>query len=366
MPRPSHWNPNSDPNAPHVPQPMGGEPGSTPSAVAGVVAREIAQLRLAMEYALDVSRDEQQALEALLRACARPRFASGACYPFVQDGLQFFAPGVDLAREAARCYRHIRYGVTVLVDDDDRMQVTGWAWDLLSGNYAETPESFMKQASEVIEGRVYLRSVAGNESALRALVNRRGAHAERNAILKVLPRWLVEEAVDAAVATNVRQAEVELEATRKVLAASFKSRGVSRAQLEGHLGHSLDEVTPEEIASLRGIFASLRDGATEIGDHFEVEEPKPKKAAPRKKAAKKRTRKKAKKKAAKRKPKEPDVEPKGGGKAEIVESVPEDAHEVSALEALLGGQAPELPGSALEETEPAPIDPMALAGGALG
>jgi hypothetical protein len=57
------------------------------------------------------------------------------------------------------------------------------------------------------------------------------------------------------------------ERVRKLIGA-FGKYGVTAAMIESRLGHSLDAVLPEELAELRSIWNSIKDGATKAGEWF--------------------------------------------------------------------------------------------------
>ena len=64
-------------------------------------------------------RSEQGAYAALLRSCGRTSFAEEASYSFPRGGSSVEGPSVRFAREAARVWGNIRYGLDILRDDDD-------------------------------------------------------------------------------------------------------------------------------------------------------------------------------------------------------------------------------------------------------
>lgn len=233
------------------------------------VSRETAQMRLALEFAKEVTRNRHDIKDELGFACKQIEFAKSAHYSVDNDGANQQAPGVPLAREVARCWGHVRYGFQITYDDDEKVQLLGWAWDLTSGAYAESADVFPKKDVRVTAGGQRMSfDLTKDEANWRGNVNKRGAIAERSALLKVLPRWLVDEGLRACLATEKADTERNLSASRDGMLAAFKSIGVNRDQLIARLQVTLENVTAEDIVSMRGVFASIRDGHAKIADYF--------------------------------------------------------------------------------------------------
>src|SRR4051812_40088499 len=106
------------------------------------VAREESELKAAIFLARNFPRDEAKAYARLVRSCERPSFATGAQYSFPRGEVNVKGPSVDLAREGARCWGNIRYGLRIVTLDENNVHIKGYALDLESNTYAEMEDKF--------------------------------------------------------------------------------------------------------------------------------------------------------------------------------------------------------------------------------
>jgi hypothetical protein len=249
------------------------------------IAQVRAELQTAVFMARQFPRNEQAAYTKLMRSCDRPAFAADAAYRYKRGKMQdehgkwvdnfIEGPSVDLAREAARCWGNIRYGIRIAALDDDNVHIEGWAYDCETNNAVTTEDKFARLIQRKVDGET--RWVRPDERDLRELINRRGAICERNAILKVLPPDVIDDARKAANGTLRKAAEGALkenraEATRK-LVLRFDEIGVTVEMLERYLGHDLMALTVDEMTELRKIGKSIADGQSKRDEHFEFQKP---------------------------------------------------------------------------------------------
>jgi hypothetical protein len=240
------------------------------TAIASAEAELKAQLFIALEH----PRDEDESFRRIVRSCKRATFAESALYSFPRGGSKVEGPSVNLAREVARHWKNIRFGLRMVSADRDWFHIQGFAHDLESNHYVTMEDRFEK----LIQRRNRdgsTRWVEPDERDARELCNRRGAICVRNAILQVIPSDIIEEAV-RQVGETIRQAaagEVEQDKASAVrrLVLAFNQVSVNRATLERHLAHDIDDISPDELADLRKVFVSIRDGNTKAAEHFQME-----------------------------------------------------------------------------------------------
>src|SRR5690606_14405160 len=152
-------------------------------------AREEAEIKAAIVLARRFPRDEIAAYTGSSEACKRPSFAEGAMYSFPRGNQIVTGPSVQLAREIARCWGNIRFGLRVVSMDDQMVHIRGYAYDAETNAYVEAEDKFSKLIFR--RGRGWVQP---DERELRELVNRRGAILVRNCILQVVPSDVVEDA----------------------------------------------------------------------------------------------------------------------------------------------------------------------------
>jgi hypothetical protein len=232
---------------------------STELAPSRSEAAEQAEIQSAVVLARRFPRNEDEVFAKLMRSCDRTSFAEAAAYSFPRGGQTITGPSVNVAREAARVWGNIRYGLSIIRDDENRRQIEGWAWDLETNAKITAQDDFAKLVQRKKKGGG-TEWVAADERDLRELTNRRGAICVRNCLLQLLPKDLIEDAITRTEATLKKGAEQDPDGARKKLILAFGEINVTPEMLETYLKHPLAQCSPSEIADLRKIFASIRDG----------------------------------------------------------------------------------------------------------
>ena len=82
----------------------------------------------------------------------------------------------------------------------------------------------------------------------------------RGLILAMMPKWLVEDAVQECRKTLAGKNDEPLESRVRKMAGAFAKFGVTAGHLESYLGHKLENVLLDELIDLQGVYNSLRDG----------------------------------------------------------------------------------------------------------
>lgn len=241
-----------------------------PSGELGVnrdVARVVQEVQGAIIVAKQFPRNEDEARVRLIRACKRPNFAEEAEYEFPRGGNDVSGPSVVLAREAARVWGNIQFGFEITQEDDVWRTIRAWAWDVEANSKPFQEDRFKKLIQRKRNGET--QWVKPDERDLRELTNRRAAVCYRNCILQIIPRDLIDEAIDQARITIKDRAAKDPDGERKRIADAFAGDlNVMPKTLETILGHPLAEASPAEIAKLRAIYKSIRDGNSAIGEYL--------------------------------------------------------------------------------------------------
>ena len=218
-----------------------------------------AEIQAGMLVAYKNNRNEEKARQGLLDASKRLGFAEEAMYSYPrsstkEDGtkvkVNIEGPSVNLAREAGRLWRNIRYGIEVINDTDEFRQIGGFAWDLETNSYVTMEDGFKKVIQRKGKGWV---NISQDEREIRELTNRRGAILERNCLLKLIPKDIIEEAMTLCNKTLKAY-------TKERVITAFKSINVNEKMLEEYLKHSVRDMTSDEIVELTKIGKSIKDG----------------------------------------------------------------------------------------------------------
>jgi hypothetical protein len=217
-------------------------------------------------------RNEEAAFERLMRSSRRTSFAEEAEYSFPRGGATVTGPSVSLAREAARVWGNIRYGLEIVLDTSEERHIRGWAWDLETNTKVAAEDFFAKLIQRKQKGGGGAQWVKPDERDLRELTFRRGAILVRNCLLQLMPRDLIEDAREQCRTTLAKQAAQDPDAARKAVLRAFSEINVTAEQVQTYLGHPVGQSTPEEIAELRAVYQSIRDGNSTWAEYVKRDE----------------------------------------------------------------------------------------------
>lgn len=228
-------------------------------------ARAVAEVAAAVRVAQEVPRDTRRAFAEMQEACGRLGLAERSFYRVPNRGT---GPSVHLARELARVWGNVDYGVHELSRDDDRgmSEVRAYAWDqqtnVRSSRTFQVPHARMVkgQRSPLTDlGDVYLN----NQNV--------GARAVRETILSVLPRDYVDEAIERCrqtLQTGGDNAPPLQDRIGRLIDRFRDNAGVTLAQLERKVGRKRGQWTPVDVADLTVIGRSIAAGETTAADEF--------------------------------------------------------------------------------------------------
>ena len=238
-------------------------------------AEAVSRVQSSIVIAKRFPRDENQAFQSLMLACERPSFADTVVYAFPRGGRTIPGPSVSIAREAARVWGNIHYGLKVITDNEEIRTIRGWAWDVESNAYVEAEDTFKKvvQRRQYDQGGAHVGTAdeVASERDLRELTNRRGAILVRNSLLQLIPKDLIEDAIRAAKKTLSSRATENPAEYRKKLITAFGSISISVADIEAFLDDKIDRVSGEKLTELRGIYKAITEGGQKWTDFVKKE-----------------------------------------------------------------------------------------------
>lgn len=263
-------------------------------------SRAVAEVKAMVVVAQQCPRDVQAAIGAMRESCAQHTLAQRAFFRFPRAGTTVQGPSIHLARELARVWGNITYGISELRRDDDEgvSEMQAYAWDIQTNT--RTASIFMvphmrdtkKGAQKLTDMRDIYES---NANA--------GARRVREAIFAVLPPWFIEEAKDLCTQTLANGGGKPLAQRVADAVKWFESAGVRLSQLEEKVGRKGAEWDGMDLARLEVISKSLRNGEVSLDEEF---------TAPRV-SAEEITRPKAKTRPSSEAPKEEDTPQTGDG-----------------------------------------------------
>ncbi len=245
-------------------------PRSGPSRVGQGTAveqsRAQSEVYFRVALAADRPRIEEVCLAAMQAACSRLRFAEKAFYKLPRGQQTVEGPSVHLARELARIWGNLDYGVKELRQDDEygQSELEAYAWDLQTN--ARTSQVFIvPHKKDVGRSTKKLETMQGiYENNANA-----GAKRVREAIFAVLPSDFVEEAKELCKKTIERGDGTPLAERIATAVAMFeKDFGVTLAQLEAKLARTKDRWDEQDVAGLSVTYRSLKAREVSKEDEF--------------------------------------------------------------------------------------------------
>lgn len=213
-------------------------------------------------------RNVQAAIRAMNDACRMRELAERAFFRFSRGGGQVSGPSIHLARELARCWGNVQYGVAELRRDDDHGQseMQAFAWDLETNTRPSAifivPHKRDKRGGP--ESLTDMRDIYENNA-------NNGARRVREALFSVLPLWYVEQA--KALCTKTLEDGGGKPLPQRVAASieAFAGIGVSEQQLAEKVGRPSGAWTALDLAPLTVIYQSIKRGETTRDDEFPPE-----------------------------------------------------------------------------------------------
>jgi hypothetical protein len=228
----------------------------------------MAEVRLAFEMALAYPRNEEEVRGRLMVACNRYTFADKALYKFPRGNSMVIGPSIKLAEEMARAWGHLRWGSSVVADDELTRTVRGWAWDLQANARKEADVIFVKQVQRKQNGQTVW--VTPDPRDLLELSNANGSRASRNALLSLFPWDLLEDVKAKCLDTLKAEDKKDPEAARKRLVDAFAAIGVGGKELEAFVDRPLKQLAADDISELRLVYKGIVDNETTWADAVRV------------------------------------------------------------------------------------------------
>lgn len=248
-------------------------PGRLGQGTAVEQSRAVAEVAAAVQVAQQYRRNTANAVRQMTEACQQPKLAERSVFAYRRAGSQITGPTVHLARELARCWGNVQYGLTELLRDDahGQSEMMAWAWDVETNTRAST--TFIVPHQRDKDGkRVPLttdRDIYENNS-------NNGARRVREQIFAILPAWFVEEArdrCDKTIKSPKDEQGREIPLAKRVAAVIdwFSREGVSVDQLEARQGRASGDWTPQDVAHLGVVYRTLQRGETTVGEEFTIQ-----------------------------------------------------------------------------------------------
>lgn len=215
-------------------------------------SRAVAEVAAAVRVAQDFPRDEQAARDNMLVTCSRLAVAERAFYEVPNRGAGL---SVHAARELARIWGNVDYGVRELFRDDAKgmSEMQAWSWDQQTN--VRSTRAFLVPHAKSLKGGGRKQLTDINDVYLNN--QNIGARAVRECIFSVLPGWFLAEA-DAQLKKTLRDGEGRSPQERIGDAiAKFAEVDITQKQLEEKIGRPSKAWTPRDLVTLTRIYSTI-------------------------------------------------------------------------------------------------------------
>ena len=226
-------------------------------------SRAIAEVQAAVVVAQRCPRDVSRAEGEMRDACGRYALAKRAFYRVPNRGN---GPSVHLARELARVWGNVQYGVHELRRDDaaGESEIQAFAWDLQTNTRAT--RTFIVPHQRMVAGKRKPLADLGDVYLNNQNV---GARAVRECIFTVLPDWFTDTAEEVCRSTLEKGEGKPLAQRIDDMVRAFAERyGVSQAQMESRLGRKRGQWDAGDVASMTVTFQSIQRGEVAVDEEF--------------------------------------------------------------------------------------------------
>lgn len=233
-------------------------------------SRAVAEVQAAVLVAQQNRRIKDIAISEMRDSTAQKSVAEKAFFRFPRSDGVVTGPSIHLARELARCWGNIQYGISELRRDDDKgeSEMLAYAWDLETN--AKNAMTFIvphkRDTKQGARQLTDMRDIYENNANA-------GARRVRECIFAVLPAWFKDEASDRCRQTIEHGGGVPLPQRIANSIAAFEEIGISRKQLETKVGSASSAWNAHDLSQLLVIYTSIKNG--EINKSEEFDEPAP-------------------------------------------------------------------------------------------
>ncbi|RKN40760.1 hypothetical protein [Streptomyces hoynatensis] len=228
-------------------------------------SRAAAEVQAAVVVAQQCPRSLQGALAEMRESCRQTFLAERAFFRYSRAGSTVTGASVHLARELARCWGNVQYGLVELRRDDEfgQSEMQAFAWDV-EKNSRNSSTFIVPHRRDTKGGPKQLtdmRDIYENNA-------NNGARRVREAIFAILPPWFVEEAKELCSKTLRDGGGKPLPQRIADAIRVFEGLGITADRIEAKLGRPSAKWTEHDVAQLIVTYKSLQRGEITADEEF--------------------------------------------------------------------------------------------------
>ena len=232
-----------------------------------VATRAAKEVEAAMIVAKRFPRNEFDSIEKIKQACKREGLAKESQYSYSRGGTTITGASVDLLRAIKMYWGNVTSGWQEISRRFGSSTVYAYAWDLETNARCEITFE-VKHIRDKKGGGVQLT----DERDIYELIANQAARRERKCLEGVIPKDIVELAVEDCDKTLAGKNDEPIRDRLQKVVTALREVGVTAAMVEKRLQHKMEAVSEIELAGLRKIWKSLHDGVGRVEDFFDQSE----------------------------------------------------------------------------------------------
>ena len=239
------------------------------AAVQTTVGRYTQEVQGMVFMAKQFPRNTYEAWQRIKQACQRKTLAEVSSYAYPRGGEKVTGPSIRLAEVLAQNWGNMTYGVTELEQKNGESTCMAYAWDLETNVRSEKIFN--------VRHKIYTKKGTKELSDPRdiyELVANMGARRQRACILAVIPKDVVDAAVEECEKTMLGGNKEPIQDRLKKMLDKFSEFGVTKEMIQKRIGYAFENFTEKDVLSLGKIYNSLRDGVGKREEFFEIESTK--------------------------------------------------------------------------------------------
>ena len=229
-------------------------------------SREAQEVQAAVFMAKRFPRNENAALARINQSCQRIGLASKAVYTYPRGNKNVTGPSIRLAEAIAQAWGNIQCGVVELEQRPGESTCMSYCWDIET-NTRDCRVFTVPHIRQTKNGT----QVLTDPRDIYELVANQGARRKRACILAVIPKDVVDHAVNACQKTLASgNKEPLIDRLRNMAQLFQKNFSVPLEGIEKYIGYKLDAFTELDGITLSGIYTALKEGAAKREDYFDL------------------------------------------------------------------------------------------------
>ncbi len=224
--------------------------------------------------ALKRPRSTQQARQTILDHCKRHSFAEKALYTRpVSKTEDITGPSIRLAEICLQAWGNMRVESTTIHEDDSMRMLKIGVIDLetnctvtkdvtvektIERKWTPKGANVLGERQNTKGEKLYILEATPSDMTMKQ--NREESRVIRNAVLRLIPEDIIQDAVSQVEETLQADLEKNKEEQLKRVIDGFAELGVKVKELESYLGHELTGIQVKELLELRKIYTTIKEG----------------------------------------------------------------------------------------------------------